>query len=177
MNLPLVSDLPTTLAQSFQLQLQPVLMIVFVIVSVLMILIVLIQRPQGGGLSGAFGASSEGAGQTAFGAKTGDALTLATVTIFVLFLLFAIGLNFSLRPTAAPEGTTIGSTDPAGESDEDGATPEATDDQGNPIEIQRVTPEEAQDALESGEAQPLPGTTTPDETPDTDTPEDDAAGG
>ena len=48
----------------------------FLFVSLTMILIVLIQKPQGGGLSGAFGSSSDagGAGQTAFGAKTGDVL-------------------------------------------------------------------------------------------------------
>jgi len=46
----------------------------FVVASTLMVLIVLVQRPQGGGLSDAFGAGAGGGG-TAFGAKTGDALT------------------------------------------------------------------------------------------------------
>lgn len=73
----------------------------FLVVCVVMILIVLIQRPQGGGLGGAFGSSS-GSGQTAFGAKTGDALTIATIGIFVIFLLSAIGLNFAARPSEAP---------------------------------------------------------------------------
>ncbi|NRA31632.1 MAG: preprotein translocase subunit SecG, partial [Parvularculaceae bacterium] len=40
------------------------------------------------------GAASDGAGQTAFGAKTGDMLTYATVGIFIVFLGFAIGLNY-----------------------------------------------------------------------------------
>lgn len=88
------------------------LIVLFLIISVLMVLVVLIQRPQGGGLSGAFGASSDGAGQTAFGAKTGDALTTATILIFVLFLLTAVGLNLLIKPPAAsapavgPAGTT-----------------------------------------------------------------------
>ncbi|MEM9662484.1 MAG: preprotein translocase subunit SecG [Planctomycetota bacterium] len=73
----------------------------FLFVCVVMILIVLIQRPQGGGLGGAFG-SAAGSGQTAFGAKTGDALTIATIAIFVIFLLSAIGLNFAARPSEAP---------------------------------------------------------------------------
>lgn len=77
-----------------------ILVAVFVIVSVMMMLIVLIQRPQGGGLSEAFGSSS-GSGHTAFGAKTGDALTLATITIFILFLGFAIGLNYVVKPPLA----------------------------------------------------------------------------
>ncbi len=76
------------------------LIILFLVISVLMVLVVLIQRPQGGGLSGAFGSSSEGAGQTAFGAKVGDALTTATILIFVLFLVSAVGLNLLIEPPA-----------------------------------------------------------------------------
>lgn len=78
------------------------LVVAFLFVAVLMILIVLIQKPQGGGLSGAFGASSAGSGQTAFGARTGDALTIATILIFCVFLLVSIGLNFALRANRAP---------------------------------------------------------------------------
>jgi protein translocase SecG subunit len=51
------------------------LMVLFIGVSVLMVLAILIQRPQGGGLAAAFGGSSAGSGQTALGTKTGDALT------------------------------------------------------------------------------------------------------
>ena len=80
----------------------------FLMISIVMILIVLIQRPQGGGLGGAFGAGGGGgggggggAGQTAFGTKTGDVLTGGTIAIFVLFLVFAIILNFLTRPPEA----------------------------------------------------------------------------
>ncbi|MGD9691521.1 MAG: preprotein translocase subunit SecG [Phycisphaerales bacterium] len=76
------------------------MVVAFLFLSVCMILVILIQRPQGGGLAGAFG-SSAGSGQTAFGARTGDALTIATITVFVLFLLMACGLNFAVRPSAA----------------------------------------------------------------------------
>jgi protein translocase SecG subunit len=82
------------------------LVVLFVVISIMMMLVVLIQRPSGGGLSGAFGASSESAGQTAFGAKTGDALTTATIVIFILFLACAVGLNYALQPpteAVAPE--------------------------------------------------------------------------
>ncbi len=85
------------------------LVVFFLVVCVAMILIVLIQRPQGGGLSGAFGAggAGQGAGQTAFGTKTGDVLTWGTVSVFVIYVLVAIGLNYAARPdtsraTAAP---------------------------------------------------------------------------
>ena len=84
------------------------LVVAFLFVAVLMILIVLIQRPQGGGLSGAFGASAAGSGQTAFGARTGDALTIATILIFCVFLLVSIGLNFALRPTRGAAMPTVG---------------------------------------------------------------------
>ena len=46
-----------------------ILAVLFLFICVLMVLTVLIQKPQGGGLSAAFGASS-GSGQTAFGTKT-----------------------------------------------------------------------------------------------------------
>ena len=75
-----------------------VLAIAFVFIYKFMMMIILIQTPKGGGLSGAFGAGGGGSGQTAFGAKTGDALTIATIAMFVIFLGFAIGLNFAARP-------------------------------------------------------------------------------
>lgn len=82
----------------------------FTVVCVLLVLTVLIQRSQGGGLAGAFG-SAAGSGQTAFGAKTGDALTLFTISMFVVYVLAAIGLNYAVRPvevaaeTPAVQGT------------------------------------------------------------------------
>jgi preprotein translocase subunit SecG len=76
------------------------LVVLFLVVSLAMILVVLIQRPQGGGLSGAFGAG--GGGQSAFGARTGDALTISTIVVFVIFMGIAIALNFAVRP---PEPT------------------------------------------------------------------------
>lgn len=92
--------------------------VAFLFVCLLLCLIVLIQRPQGGGLSAAFGAGG-GSGQTAFGAKTGDALTLATVGIFVFFLVGAVGLNFAIRPDEdrpAAVATEEGASETAGAS-------------------------------------------------------------
>lgn len=97
------------------------LIVGFLFVSVVMILIVLIQRPQGGGLSGAFG-SAAGSGQTAFGARTGDALTIATVGIFVVFLITAAVLNHTVRPPKAlKQGASV--TAPASGTPSSGATP------------------------------------------------------
>jgi len=95
-------SMPLVLALNVPPFVTGLLVVLFVLLSLLMILVVLIQRPQGGGLSGAFGGSSaEGAGQTAFGAKTGDALTTATILIFVLFIVGAVVLNFTIRPGRA----------------------------------------------------------------------------
>ncbi len=86
----------------------------FFLVCLILILTVLIQRPQGGGLSGAFG-SAAGSGQTAFGAKTGDALTIFTIGIFVVYIAAAVGLNFALTPTKADAAQpTAGATSTPG---------------------------------------------------------------
>lgn len=63
------------------------LTLLFVVLTGALILIILIQRPQGGGLSGAFGAGGGASTQSAFGAKTGDVLTIVTCGIFVLLLI------------------------------------------------------------------------------------------
>jgi preprotein translocase subunit SecG len=76
------------------------LMVLFTAASVLLILAVLIQKPQGGGLATAFGAGA-GSGQTAFGARTGDALTVITIIFFVLFLGTGIGLVWLTTPAKA----------------------------------------------------------------------------
>ncbi len=99
----------STLAYTWNPVLTNLLVGLFLLISIGMILLVLIQRPQGGGLSGAFGAGGggggAGAGQTAFGTKTGDVLTGATITIFVLFLITAIVLNFATRPQVSVSNT------------------------------------------------------------------------
>jgi preprotein translocase subunit SecG len=64
--------------------------IIFLIVGAFLILLVLIQKGRGGGLSGAFGG---GGGNTAFGSKTGDVLTWATSIAFGVFLITAVALN------------------------------------------------------------------------------------
>jgi len=69
-----------------------ILTIFFTIVAAALVLIVLVQRPQGGGLSGAFGGAGGGS-DTVFGGRTGDALTVSTVVAFVLFLSLSIALN------------------------------------------------------------------------------------
>ncbi len=101
-----------------------ILGVIFVLICLLLMLTVLIQRPQGGGLAGAFG-SGAGSGQTAFGTKTGDALTIFTIVVFVLFVGMSIGLNFALRPSA-PDPTPAASRTPG--------TAPVSSDQGAPAD-------------------------------------------
>ena len=100
----------------------PLLVVLFLFISVVMVLVVLVQRPQGGGLSGAFGGASAGSSQTAFGARTGDALTIITIGIFVAFLALAIGLNYLVGPPSAVPADTAGAA-PPGTTQQDGALP------------------------------------------------------
>lgn len=132
-----------------------ILTILFTIVSSVMILIILVQRPQGGGLAGAFGGASGGGTDTVFGGRVGDALTAMTVGAFVVYLAMAIGLNIvdpkpsptSIMPSAAesqpagpdaaptsqPVGVTAtmpASTSPAGAGAPDDSSP-ALDENGD----------------------------------------------
>ncbi|MFI4893310.1 MAG: preprotein translocase subunit SecG [Phycisphaerales bacterium JB058] len=125
------------------------LVALFLLICVVLILTVLIQRPQGGGLGGAFGAGggSGSAGQTAFGARTGDALTMATIGMFVIYLVVAVLLNYAARPAeGVPEETTItapgGATSdaPAGEEDA-AATPDDAGDEPGTDEPASETPD------------------------------------
>lgn len=111
-----MSDVIFTLAALGPGWLANVLLPLFILICVIMVLVVLIQKPQGGGLAGAFGGSSAGSGQTAFGTKTGDALTVFTVGVFVLFVLVAILLNLAMKaPKISPEAVAqpASSTAPA----------------------------------------------------------------
>jgi preprotein translocase subunit SecG len=120
----------------------------FLFVCVVMILVVLIQRPQGGGLSGAFG-SGAGSGQTAFGAKTGDALTIATISIFVVFLLAAVGLNYIARPAGPSTAEAAAATAP-----QVAPTTEAA-----PETIPEAAPETMPDATPEATTDPAPAET------------------
>ncbi|MAH64988.1 MAG: preprotein translocase subunit SecG, partial [Phycisphaerae bacterium] len=73
----------------------------FIVVSAALVLIILVQRPQGGGLAGAFGGAGGSGADTAFGGRTGDALTVATVAGFVIYILLAVALNIMDNPASA----------------------------------------------------------------------------
>jgi preprotein translocase subunit SecG len=72
--------------------------ILFVLVSVIMILLILVQKGRGGGLSAAFGG---GMASGLLGSKTGDFLTWATITVVSVFLVLAVLLARYYRPGIA----------------------------------------------------------------------------
>jgi preprotein translocase subunit SecG len=131
----------------------------FLFVCIVLILTVLIQRPSGGGLSGAFGSAS-GSGQTAFGAKTGDALTIFTIIMFVIFVLGGIGMKFVTNPTGPPQPAGISSGEPA-------PAPGASDPAPAPVEAPPAAGETGQGAAGAPEPDPAPASpeTAPTETP------------
>lgn len=147
-----------------------VLTVLFMVVCVVLILTVLIQRPQGGGLAGAFG-SGAGSGQTAFGTKTGDALTIFTIIVFVLFIGAAIGLNYAARPEDAPKTTpTSNESAPAGKKDggQKPADPKSTDAKPTDATPADAKPGDGKPAETGDPATPPPAvpTTPPAATPE-----------
>lgn len=70
-----------------------ILTLLFIVASVALVLIILVQRPQGGGLAGAFGGAGGGGTDTAFGGRTADVLTVATIAAFIVYLGLGVGLN------------------------------------------------------------------------------------
>lgn len=114
-----------------------ILLMLFIVLSVFLILLVLIQKGRGGGLASAFGGVG---GNTAFGAKTGDVLTWATAVVFGIFLILGIGLNLMAdsihqrnqqytaeTPKSATQPVTPGSGDltPVESTTEPASTPTA----------------------------------------------------
>src|SRR5207248_3800360 len=64
--------------------LPPTLNVVILVVGIFLILLVLIQRGKGGGLSGAFGGVG---GSSAFGSRAGDAFTRFTIIVAGIWVL------------------------------------------------------------------------------------------
>jgi len=70
----------------------------FLLCSVALILVILIQKGRGGGLSGAFGG---GMASGILGSKTGDVLTWVTIGMVSFFILVALALEKWWRPTVS----------------------------------------------------------------------------
>jgi preprotein translocase subunit SecG len=85
----------------------------FVLVSVVMVLGILIQKPKGGGLAAAFGGGG-GGDQAMFGAKVGDVMTWVTVVLFIAFLGLAVALVYTTgaEDSSAPAPAWTSPVDP-----------------------------------------------------------------
>jgi preprotein translocase subunit SecG len=113
-----------------------ILTVLFVLICPLIIAIVLMQDPKGGGLAGALGGAGGG---SAFGAKTADVVMKTTVTLGIVFFLLSIALGLTLKKPLSEsivnleDGAPVaaGTTDATGEGvvDESATTaPEETSD-------------------------------------------------
>ncbi|MEW4456157.1 preprotein translocase subunit SecG [Bremerella sp. JC817] len=79
--------------------------------SVFLIMVVLVQRGRGGGLTGALGGAG---GQSAFGAKAGDVFTKITIVVAVFWILLCILATMSLQDSGASKLGSGGGVAPAG---------------------------------------------------------------
>lgn len=74
---------------------------IFLVCSVALILIILIQKGRGGGLSGTFGG---GMASGILGSKTGDFLTWVTIVLVGIFLTFAVVMAKFYKPSISDFG-------------------------------------------------------------------------
>ena len=114
------------LAVSFIMKIVAVL---FFISAVALILIILIQKGRGGGLSAAFGG---GAASGILGSKTGDFLTWVTIVLVSVFLGLAVVMAKFYKPSIGTtgEGATTPAAPPTGPTQDSGpASP--TDESGD----------------------------------------------
>jgi len=145
-----------------------IMAMLFVATCLFMMLVILIQKPKGGGLSGAFGGAG-GSAQAAFGAKTGDLLTTITIACFVLFLGLAVGLVYAIRAEVAPvtPAPTTPVSAPADTETTGGTAPDttedATEDTGEP-----TPPQAENDTAPAAETDAGDTPQAPDQTPVTD---------
>jgi len=127
----------------------------FALVCVVLILVVLVQKGRGGGLSGAFGG---GMASGLLGSKTGDFLTWVTIGLFVVFLGLAVLLARYYRPDVSksydtqPEAPTSQSA-PATTEQTPAAVPAQ---QPAPAAPAPLTPAAQPAAPEAGTQQPAP---------------------
>jgi len=140
-------------------------MVAFIVVCVFMVLTILIQKPQGGGLSAAFGGGAASSGQTAFGTKTGDALTVFTVLVFVTFLVTAVLLNLGMKPpgkvSESPAATTAPASEGAATSPAQAietAPAPAAAPEGTPATTPSTTPATSPAPSDPAPIEPAPGT-------------------
>lgn len=93
--------------------------------SVFMMLLILVQRGKGGGLTGALGGMG---GQSAFGAKAGDVFTRITVVTAIIWITLCMITIAAFNPPPSSAGLDKDEDIPAMSAVEDDETDEATTD-------------------------------------------------
>ncbi|MFC1676823.1 preprotein translocase subunit SecG [Planctomycetota bacterium] len=78
--------------------------VIFVPCAILLVLIILVQKGKGGGLSGAFGG---GMASGILGSKTGDFLTWFTITLVAVFLTLCVVMAKWYRPSVSEYGSPV----------------------------------------------------------------------
>ena len=79
--------------------------IVFALVALVLVLIILVQRPQGGGLAGATKRAGGSSTETVFGGRDGGVGQGVTDAAFVVYIGMAITLSLLDDPINAPAAT------------------------------------------------------------------------
>ena len=134
--------------------------IAHVVVSLLLILVILMQRPKQEGLGAAFGA---GMTDAAFGAKTTDVLQKGTVYLGTLFFIFSLVLAILMGKRNAIDGKNYAS-DGGSAANAPVETNEGENSVlGNAGDVITPTPEEATTAPEEATAAPEEATAAPEE--------------
>lgn len=142
-----------------------------------LILLILVQRGRGGGLTGALGGMG---GQSAFGAKAGDIFTSITVVVAALWLMLSLATLRILggSPIKAPSGsnvatpktTTVGDqpalpSNPADKSSD--AVPVAPSSESPAAKPADAPAEKPADKAPEKPAEPAPETKTPEKPAET----------
>lgn len=125
--------------------------VLFVIVSVVLILIILVQKGRGGGLSGAFGG---GMASGLLGSKTGDFLTWITIGSVAVWLGLAVLMARYYRPSVSEYGAEVPA--PAGQSvpaTPEQAVPAPADQPAPTAETPSTQPQPTQPGATEGGAQ------------------------
>jgi preprotein translocase subunit SecG len=99
----------------------PALMnVILILSSLFLILLVLIQRGKGGGLSGAFGGAG---GSSAFGSRAGDTFTRITIYAAAFWVLF---IMITIRMTQPPPARASAKETPGQQAPTDELPPDNT---------------------------------------------------
>jgi preprotein translocase subunit SecG len=93
--------------------------ILFVISAVVLILVILVQKGRGGGLSSAFGGGASGG---VLGTKTGDFLTWVTIGLVAAWLLLSVVMAKYYKPSVTGVGNAPGAGAPSGQTQPEQST-------------------------------------------------------